>query len=266
MKEIRTCSVCGVTNETKNVSYCSKYEKCLCDKHAAQLKRYNMITDSTSRTIRDKNEIIKHENYAEMVIRNKKNEVVSVTMIDLEDVEKISKRKWNVIPTKSNTYIYSKYPTHLKLHRLVLGYYGPMEIDHINRNSLDNRKQNLRVVTRSENASNTNAKHVRLHGKKWEYDIVRYGQRFYECGFSTQEEATVAMQKCLEDVSGRVNELIDNFNKQREINPFKGVYLHYGKYQAVYYHKGKRYFVGTYDTPEEACEARASLISKLNLE
>ncbi len=266
MKTIKTCDVCGVTNETKKVSYRSKHNMFLCDKHYIQLKKYDMITDPTARTTHDKNEIIKHEDYAEMVIRNKRNEIVAVTIIDLEDVDKVSKRKWNVLPTKTQTYIYSKHPTHLKLHRLILDYYGPMEIDHINRNSLDNRKQNLRIVTRSENASNTNAKHVRLHGKKWEYEIVRYGQRFYEYGFSTEEEATVAMQKCLKDVSNRVNELIDTFNKQCKINPFKGVYWHYGKYQAVYYHKGKKYLAGTYNTPDEACDARAELISKLNRE
>ena len=266
MKSVRTCGICGVTSETKKVFFSSKYSMCLCNKHAAQLRKYDMITDPTSRTVCDKNEIVKYDDHAEMIIRNKKNEIVATTMIDLEDVEKVSKRKWNVLPTKTHTYIYSKHPTHMKLHRLVLGYFGPKEIDHINRNSLDNRKQNLRVVTRSENASNTNAKNIRSRGKKWEYEIVRYGQRFHEYGFSTYEDAHTALQKCLKDVSGRVNELIDQFNKQNEINPFKGVYLHYGKYQAVYYHKGKRYCGGTYDTPDEACDARAELIKRVSAE
>lgn len=264
MKAIRTCDVCGVTSETKRVSYMSEHNMFLCNKHAMQLRKYDMITDPTARTTHDRNEIIKHKDYAEMIIRNKKNEIVATTMIDLEDVDKVSERKWNVIPTKTQTYIYSKYPTHLKLHRLILDYYGPMEIDHINRNPMDNRKQNLRIVTRSENASNTDAKHIRRNGKKWRYEIVRYGQRFSKGGFNTQEDAVVAMQKCLNDVSKRVNELIDVFNKKQEINPYKGVYLHYGKYQAVYYHKGKKHLAGTYNTPEEASNARAELISKLN--
>ena len=230
------------------------------------MKKYGMIIDPTNRTIRDKNEIIKLDDYAEIVIRNKKNEIVAVTKIDLEDVGKVSARKWNVLPTKSNTYIYSKHPTHLKLHRLVLDYYGSKEIDHINHDTLDNRKQNLRVATRSENASNTSAKHIRPRGKKWEYEVVRYGQRFHEYGFNTYEEADAALQKCLKSVSNRVNELIDQFNAQKEINPYKGVYLHYGKYQAVYYRKGKKYVVGTFSTPEDARDARSEFIKTLNLE
>lgn len=266
MKSERVCSVCGVKNDVKKVVFYSKADMFLCNKHLCQMRRYNMITDPTARTIQDKNEIIKHEDYAEIIIRNQKNEIVATTMIDLEDVDKVKTRKWNVLPTRTNTYIYSKHPQHTKLHRLILDYYGPLEIDHINHNSLDNRKQNLRIVTRSENASNTNAKLVHKHGKKWYYEFVRYGKRFRGPGFATEKEAYAALQAHLKDVSARVDELIDQFNKQAEINPFKGVYLHYGKYQGVYYHKGKKYYAGTFDTPDQACDARAELIARLNAE
>ena len=40
------------------------------------------------------------------------------------------------------------------IHRAVMGYPKGMDVDHINGNSLDNRKVNLRVCTRSENAMN----------------------------------------------------------------------------------------------------------------
>jgi hypothetical protein len=266
MAMIKTCEVCGITSETKEVRYhldCGKY---LCSKHIAQMKRYGRITDPTQRTTHDKNEIVQHADYAEMIIRNKRNEIVAKTIFDLNDVEKVSARKWNVLPSRGKLYIYSKYPKHLKLHRLITGYYGPLEIDHINRNTLDNRKSNLRIVTRSENASNIDAKHIRQVGNTWMYEIVRFGKRFRKSGFKTREDASVALQNCLSDVSRRVNELIDQFNKQNEINPFKGVYRRFGKYQAVYYHKGKKYYAGTFETPSQAFEARNKLISRLNLE
>ena len=47
-----------------------------------------------------------------------------------------------------------------KVHQLVMEYFGPpkpgpeYEIDHINRNKLDNRLENLRWVTRQENSYN----------------------------------------------------------------------------------------------------------------
>lgn len=266
MKEIKVCDVCGITSASKKITYMSSCKMSLCDKHIAQMKKYHKITDPTSRTVKDKNEIIEHEDYAEIIIRNKRNEVVAAAMIDLEDVSKVKLRKWNVLPCRNSTYIYTKTPKHTKLHRYILDYYGPKDIDHINRNPLDNRKSNLRIVTRSENASNTNAKHIKKSGNKWRYEIVRFGKRFQQSGFSTYEDAYQALQKCISDVSGRVNELIDQFNEQMEINPFKGVYLHYGKYQAVYYHKGKKYYAGTHATPEEAYKARTELINKLHFE
>ena len=40
------------------------------------------------------------------------------------------------------------------LHRFVLGYRGPLEIDHKNGRRLDNRRSNLRIVTTAQNAQN----------------------------------------------------------------------------------------------------------------
>ena len=263
MKQIKTCEVCGATGEKRNVSHRSDCNMTLCDKHAAQMRKYKRIIDPTLRTIRDKNEIIPHADHAEMIIRNKKNEIVAVTLIDLDDVDKISGRKWNVLPSRDKLYIYSRHPQHIKLHRLILGYYGSKEIDHVNHDTLDNRKANLRIVTRSENASNTDAKHIYRKGNVWAYEIVRYGKRFKKYGFKSYEDAAVGLQKCLESISDRVNELIDQFNIKAANNPFKGVYQRDGKYQAVYYADKQKHTIGTYTTPEEANKAREEYIKNL---
>ena len=263
MKKIKTCEVCGVTSDKKKVSYRSGCNMTLCDKHAAQMRRYNRIIDPTLRTVQDKNEIVLRDDHAEMIIRNNRNEVVATTLIDLEDVDKVSGRKWNVLPSRDKLYIYSKHPQHTKLHRLILDYYGPKEIDHINHDTLDNRKANLRIDTRSENASNTNAKHIYRKGNVWMYEIVRYGKRFKRYGFKSYEDAAAGLQECLESVSNRVNELIDQFNMKAANNPFKGVYQRDGKYQAVYYADKKKHTVGMYATPEEAHKAREEYIRNL---
>ena len=265
MKSTNTCEVCGISSQLKHVYYRNSYGMCLCPKHAGQMRRHGAIVDPTPRTTRDKNEIVLKDDHAEMVIRNKKNEIVAVTLIDLDDVEKVSKYKWNVFPAKDRIYIYTRYPQHMKLHRFILGYFGQKEIDHINQNPLDNRRINLRVVTRSENASNTNAKHIYYTGKSWRYEVVRYGKRFAKSGFKTYEDAAAALQKCLSDVSRRVNELIDQFNEQAAKNPYKGVCLSHKKYVATFYKNNKTYRIGSYETPEEAHKAREAFIKSHNL-
>ena len=241
---------------------------CLCPKHATQLRKYGKIIDPTRRTIQDKNEFIFCDGYAKMIIRDKRNNIVATTKIDLEDVERVSKYKWNIVPSGKDMYIYTKPPFgHMKLHRFIIGYHGTVfEVDHINRDTLDNRKDNLRLLTRSENACNNGASHIRQIGDSWTYEIVRYGHRFRKSGFKSREEADKAMQELLYSVSMRAGELITEFNLKLDKNPFKGVYLHYGKYIATYYHKKKKYYAGTYDTPEEANAARERLIKSLNLE
>jgi len=65
--------------------------------------------------------------------------------------------KWKAKPNGSGTHVYavreSKGRT-VRMHRVVLGYDGPLDIDHINRDPLDNRRVNLRVATRSVNQLN----------------------------------------------------------------------------------------------------------------
>lgn len=90
------------------------------------------------------------------------------TIIDDEDYHKLCSPKgrlykWqNFKPTSRHYTSYASRMTlredgtwkKLLLHRVILGCPDDMLIDHINRNGLDNRKENLRVVTRFENALN----------------------------------------------------------------------------------------------------------------
>ena len=55
------------------------------------------------------------------------------------------------------------------IHRAVMGYPKGMDVDHINGNSLDNRKVNLRVCTRSENAMNKKTRADSRSGYKGVY-------------------------------------------------------------------------------------------------
>lgn len=88
-------------------------------------------------------------------------------LIDFDDFEKVKQRNWYVT---SMGYICSHYRTedgkrhHLLLHNFVMnrltfpGKGAAESVDHINRNPLDNRKENLRIVSQTEQNLNQKKK------------------------------------------------------------------------------------------------------------
>lgn len=71
---------------------------------------------------------------------------------DLEDYDLIKNYRWS---KKERGYIYTKQENkYIRMHRLVMNCPDDMDIDHINHNTMDNRKSNLRIVTKSQNHMN----------------------------------------------------------------------------------------------------------------
>lgn len=90
-------------------------------------------------------------------------------LVDKEDYPVLSRLNWYISDTG---YAISDSPVkHLKMHKLII---GPIPsrtvIDHINRNKLDNRKKNLRVV--SQRINNRNSDKYDLAKRYW-YDKRR---------------------------------------------------------------------------------------------
>lgn len=71
---------------------------------------------------------------------------------DKEDYDLISEYCWH---SDSKGYIVTVRPKNIRMHRLVMKIEGNDIIDHINLNKADNRKENLRIVTNSQNRMNT---------------------------------------------------------------------------------------------------------------
>lgn len=98
------------------------------------------------------------------------------------------------------------------MHHAVMGKpLNRFQIDHINGNKLDNRRENLRIVTNRENCSNKkihkglkerSAKYVGVSwcepAKKWRARIILDGKAIHLGVYSSQEEASVAYQEALE--------------------------------------------------------------------
>lgn len=78
-----------------------------------------------------------------------------VMLIDEEDAEWVSARKWQAYPAPHTTYVTGNvHGKRVHLHRLLLNAPDGLEVDHINRNGLDNRRCNLRLATHAQNEAN----------------------------------------------------------------------------------------------------------------
>lgn len=98
----------------------------------------------------------------ELPLRNKDGIVVAHTIIDEDDYEKVSQYTiWGVKVKGQYKYVHCKKKDEdtISLHHLIYGKPSEnMVIDHINGNGLDNRKCNLREVTKTQNGQNRNSK------------------------------------------------------------------------------------------------------------
>lgn len=102
-----------------------------------------------------KNEYIFKENHVVLNIRH--NNIIYKTFIDYDDYESIRKYHWFIVKFKSASRPYIKTKINKKqllLHRFIMKPPVKLQVDHINRNPLDNRRLNLRIVTQQENLKN----------------------------------------------------------------------------------------------------------------
>ena len=89
-----------------------------------------------------------YEDYVEIYKHNISDNKTKIIIVDLEDFDKVK-----------NISFYGREKEYVRckkrpLHRTVLNYTGDLMVDHINGNTLDNRKGNLRIVTQSINQRN----------------------------------------------------------------------------------------------------------------
>lgn len=196
------CEVCGISSFEKRVTFYKKYGMHLCSKHYGQLTRHGKILDSESKTQRDKNEIIYHGDYAEVVIFNQPTGKSYSVLIDVEDVPIISKHKWGLNIQKTRygymTVVSSINKKIVKMHRFIIGYAGDLVVDHINRNPLDNRKSNLRIVTPTKNKQNVSPNGVyKRNNGKWCATFQRDNKQYWVGTFESKLAAECARKNAI---------------------------------------------------------------------
>ena len=85
-----------------------------------------------------------------------------VALVDDDDYEYLNQWKWQAVKAPHTFYAARGMKRNgrwssEKMHRLMFDIPAGMEIDHINHNGLDNRRSNLRIVTKQQNSLNVRA-------------------------------------------------------------------------------------------------------------
>lgn len=175
------------------------------------------------------NTIILKETHAELIINSPKYGIKTV-LIDLDDVNKIKKFKWYLEFSKDinnfyiQTSIWKPKRKSLRLHRYLMNPQKGFVIDHINHNTLDNRKCNLRICTNKTNMENRqkcnkNNSYSKVRGvhfdkkrNKYFSRIIHNGKNIYGGYFQTIKEAEKSVielrKKYFEIDEGKKNEKI----------------------------------------------------------
>lgn len=142
----------------------------------------------------------------ELIVNSKRYGRV-VSFVDDDKFEYLSQFNWNVSESKGNLYLVARqvYPDDklrkVKIHQLVMWPYDSINyvIDHKDRNTLNNTKDNLRLATWTENNHNRKPqsnkavpyKGVHRSYKGFRAEIMANGKRIGFGGFKTPEEAAL---------------------------------------------------------------------------
>lgn len=146
-----------------------------------------------------------------------------VALVDDEDFVILSEYKWYAIKNKNTFYAVRHKENNpalnlIRMHREITGAKHGDIVDHKNRDGLDNRRQNIRICTSSQNSrnrqsgKNSSSKYLgvtidkegigKKRGALWRADIRHNGKRHYIGKYKDEEMAAIAYNEKAKKLHG----------------------------------------------------------------
>ncbi len=161
------------------------------------------------------NKIICYEHYADIFIQNRSQTTICTAQIDLKDVYKVANHKWH---KHSNGYVSGVdiKGKRIYLHRylLDLDIGNPMTCDHIDGNRLNNRKENLRILSMVDNNQNKpslggtskyRGVYFETQTKKWRGACQLNKKTYHTLRYDNEEDAYQAIKQLREKMMKYTN-------------------------------------------------------------
>jgi hypothetical protein len=147
--------------------------------------------DTNPRTVHDLNEFHTDGDVTYIDLYDKNYNVIAKAIIDTEDLEKVRYTKWKFAHGYAmNTPKFKGSNKHMS--RVIMDNTNQF-VDHINHNTLDNRKCNLRIVTKSQNQMDANYKGVFVMKDGRFYAHIKINGKMFNLGhYVDKEEAYFA--------------------------------------------------------------------------
>lgn len=213
----------------------------VCGKHYSQYVKYGKFLDSSPRSCFDANEYEIDGDRTWIYCFNRQQEVSAKFCIDTEDLEKVIAHKWRF--WRDRIFTGNKNP--ISITSFLMNPQRNEVVDHIDNNTLNNCKSNLRITTQGKNTLNKSLCSNNTSGvagvswdkerKKWAVEIRMNGIRCHLRRWDNINDAVYtryyAEQRLFKEFRSKKNDekifaYIINCNRKAEIEAYVDKMLH----------------------------------------